>query len=180
MRSILYTNTCLASKDKGMTAVYIGESSRSSKERLGEHDGDRRGKEREKKSHMHMHQLTHHAGEEEPQWAFKVLRRFSMPMYRQIGEAIKIRLMQGKGANILNKKEEYSCSILPQLEVSIGGRVINKLTQEQYPNYTEGLGGMDDNKGGEEDKKRKQDAWMISNKRRKIGGHSDEQSETQN
>ena len=85
---------------------------------------------------MHMHQLTHHEGEEEPQRAFKVLRRFSTPMYRQIGEAIKIRLMQGKGANILNKKEEYSRSILPQLEVSIGGRVINKLTQEQYPNYT--------------------------------------------
>ena len=40
-------------------------------------------------------------------------------------------------------------------------------------NNTEGQAGLDN-------KKRKQDTWMISNKRRKIGRHSDEQSETQN
>ena len=39
-------------------------------------------------------------------------------------ECIQIRMLQGKGALILNKKEEYSRSILPQLEVSIGGKVL--------------------------------------------------------
>ena len=47
-------------------------------------------------------------------------------MYRQIVECISVRSMQSKGSLILNKKEEYSRSILPQLEVPIGGNMMAK------------------------------------------------------
>ena len=100
-------------------------------------------------------------------------------MYRQIGKCIRIRMMQGKGALVLNKKEEYSRSILPQLEVSIGGKVItNQRTKEV--NYTKCLAGQADNKeGGEEDRKRKNNDWKTSCKRRKIDRESNGESEAQ-
>ena len=88
-------------------------------------------------------------------------------MYRQISECIRIRSMQNKGALILNKKEEYSRSILPQLEVSIGGKVL----ATQMAGIT--IEGMErSNKKVEEDNtdsKRKIDQDRLSRKRMKLG-----------
>ena len=68
---------------------------------------------------MEIHRLSHHMEDENPpRWRCKVLRRFTSPMYRQITKCVKIRLIQQKGHLVLNKKEEYSRSILTQLEVS--------------------------------------------------------------
>ena len=36
-------------------------------------------------------------------------------------------MIEQKGVVVLNQKEEYSRSVLPQMEVSIGGRIMNKL-----------------------------------------------------
>ena len=88
---------------------------------------------------MAINQATHHQKKEEVGWTFKVIRRFQTPMYRQISEYILIRQLQGKGSFVLNKKEEYSRSILPQLEVSIGGKMVDRSTKaRREPISTEG------------------------------------------
>ena len=53
----------------------------------------------------------------------KVLRRWGSPMYHQIAEAIQVRRAAGQGAVILDNKAEYRRSILPELEVRLGGKI---------------------------------------------------------
>ena len=85
----------------------MGETARSGKERMGNHDSDARSGKRQAKSHMFLHTESSHPGTT-VKWRFKVERRFSSPMYRQIAECIRIRALQHTGALILKKKEEYS------------------------------------------------------------------------
>ena len=47
-------------------------------------------------------------------------------MYKQISEAILIKRAAEEGKTVLNSKTKYSKSILPELEVSLGGRMIER------------------------------------------------------
>ena len=107
-----------------MKVQYIGESSRSGKERMANHYQDHRGKNAAEKSHMKIHELGDHPLEDRIKWTFKIERRYKSAFLRQIGECILIRTRQQNGAMIVNRKEEYSRSVLPQLEISIGGRML--------------------------------------------------------
>ena len=130
-RSIVYSNTCLSCKNEGKKVQYIGESSRSGMERLQNHKQDYRGKDAEKKSHMKIHEIEKHQGREDIKWLFRIERRYQTAFLRQLGECILIRCRQQKGAEIVNRKEEYSRSVLPQLEVSIGGRMLVRRTAQE-------------------------------------------------
>ena len=127
-RSVVYTNTCLNCKAKGKTSMYVGETGRSGVEMMIEHHRDERGKNADDKSHMRIHTNEVHPESPNVKWKFKVEKRFQSAFYRQISECIMIRRKQQGGALILNKKEEYSRSILPQLEVSLGGKLLEKQT----------------------------------------------------
>ena len=128
---MIYSNTCSACKASGRISQYIGETSRSGAERLRNHWADSRSKKADQISHMEIHRLAVHPEDvEPPSWEFKVERRAKSCFYRQIGECVLIRKRQQEGILVLNKKEEYSISILPQLEVSIGGRILVRRTAE--------------------------------------------------
>ena len=125
-RNILYTNTCIECKENGKQTVYVGESARSGWERLGNHISDSKSNSNKvkEKSHMYTHHQEVHPEETKVDWSFKVIRKFQSCFYRMISEPIHIRILQKKGVKILNKKDEYSRTILPQLEVSIGGKLM--------------------------------------------------------
>ena len=81
---------------------------------------------------MFIHQQMEHGEDTSPtKWEFKILRRFTSSFYRQLSECIHIRMIQKEGVLVLNKKEEYSRSILPQLEVSLRGKLLNKQVSKQ-------------------------------------------------
>ena len=127
-RSVVYSNTCLTCKNDGKKVQYIGETGRSGMERQRNHHQDYRGKDGETKSHMLIHELDAHEGKPDVKWYFKIERRYKSAFLRQLGECILIRCRQQKEAQIVNRKEEYSRSVLPQLEVSIGGRMLTRRT----------------------------------------------------
>ena len=91
-----------------MPSLYVGESSRSLSERVGEHWEAYRGKK--ENSHIWKHQLLCHGGEK-PDFLFKVVRGYRTALSRQVGEAVRIRRRGGEGG-ILNSKGEFNrCQI---------------------------------------------------------------------
>ena len=58
-RNLTYQNTCQLCLKDGRSSIYIGESSRSFKERMGDHYRDVKTKE---DCHMRHHAVTEHEG----------------------------------------------------------------------------------------------------------------------
>ena len=112
-RNILYSHQCKKCKDDGIEKVYIGESSRSAKERAGEHDQDY--KKRKQDSHRLKHVETDHPGQDPPEFEFRVLATFHSALARQRSEAVLIR-RKGEGA-VLNSKGVFNRCKLPRLTV---------------------------------------------------------------
>ena len=87
----------------GKEAVYVGETSRTMKERSGEHLED--AKKEKESSHIWNHQTSVH-GEEKMEMKFALIRRCQTALQRQVGETIRLKMI-GKikpGTLILNKK----------------------------------------------------------------------------
>ena len=124
IRGVTYVNTCLTCKQEGVESVYIGETSRTLRERYGEHHGGRE----EANNHMHSHEATHHGGVP-ANYQAKALKSYKTPMERQIAEAIKIKLLSKTKANIMNNKLEYNACILPELCTLQGVKI--KMTAEE-------------------------------------------------
>ena len=112
-RNILYSHQCKQCKADGIEKVYIGESSRSAKERAGEHDQDYQKKKLD--SHRLKHTETDHPGQDPPEFEFRVLATFHSALARQISEAVSIR-RKGEGA-VLNSKGVFNRCKLPRLTV---------------------------------------------------------------
>ena len=94
-------------------SIYVGETSRTIKERGEEHWGA--AKCRSEKSHMFKHRELHHGGQE----AAFILQPISFhksALSRQIAEAVRIRRRGGEGA-ILNSKAEFSRCRIPRLQL---------------------------------------------------------------
>ena len=72
-RNILYESSCIPCNNKALTRVYVGESSRSSYERGGEHASDYKNSKSD--SHMLKHATNDHPGEPRPRFQFKSSRR---------------------------------------------------------------------------------------------------------
>ena len=83
---------------------------------------------------MTNHEEEDHDGKE-AEWKFTVKRRYNSAMYRQISEAVMIRRAEAlrgkKKIKILNNKLEYSRCILPELEVSMGGKMMIKKMNDE-------------------------------------------------
>ena len=98
---------------KGMTAVYVGESSRSIFERAGEYWQDVMSGKIE--SHMWKHWQTDHPGIEGlPKFKIRLVKVCQDALSRQVGESVRIDL---RGGNVLNSKTEYSRCRLPRLTI---------------------------------------------------------------
>ena len=93
-------------------SLYVGESSRSIKERSQEHWAA--WGRREEKGHITKHQYLHHGGSQEPKFIMKMISSHKSALSRQISEAVRIRRRGGEG-QILNSKGEFNCSQIPRL-----------------------------------------------------------------
>ena len=90
----------------------MGESSRSLYERTKEHIKD--GRDKAEDSHIAKHWEQCHAGEDMPEFRFKIVRSFKDSLSRQVAESIRIDL---RGGNVLNSRTVYSRNRLPRLEL---------------------------------------------------------------
>ena len=90
----------------------MGESSRSLYERTKEHIKD--GRDKAEDSHIAKHWEQCHAGEDMPEFRFKIVRSFKDSLSRQVAESIRIDL---RGENVLNSRTVYSRNRLPRLEL---------------------------------------------------------------
>ena len=98
--------------DLGDPNIYVGETSRSLYERTKEHVRD--GKNRTEDSHIAKHWDQAHAGEEMPEFRFKIVKTFRDSLSRQVAESVRIDL---RGVKVLNLKTVYSRNRLPRLEI---------------------------------------------------------------
>ena len=89
-------------KNIDVPSIYVGESSRSIKERGGEHWATFKNKNQE--SHILKHQVNHHPGEE-PKFILRISSFHKSALERQVAEAVRIR-RRGGGGSILNSKAE--------------------------------------------------------------------------
>ena len=115
----MYENICKLCKNQGDTRKYVGETARSTFRRSAEHMADLRNQKVE--SHMHHHILECHPDlvgqlrtpeDTSEVFEFKVVKKHSNSMNRQIQEAVRI-VRTGGGA--LNNKEEYNRCSIPTL-----------------------------------------------------------------
>ena len=120
-RNILYETSCNQCKQRGQERVYVGESSRSSYERGGEHADDYRKETSD--SHMHKHATTDHHGEENPTFSFKVVKSFQNALARQVSEAVRLRK---RGDIVLNSKGVYNRCALPRLLVEQNEKIVGE------------------------------------------------------
>ena len=108
-RELVYELTCEGVKDGNICGQkYIGETSRSLAERIGEHIGDLR--ERKEKSVMWRHFKDDHS-EEEHTYGLKVISSApGDPLLRQLTEAILIE----ERKPLLNAKDEWGNRNIPR------------------------------------------------------------------
>ena len=126
-RNILYFSTCAMCKQEGKEQVYVGESSRSSYERGGEHERD--FQRRNEDSHILKHLEIVHPGVVEPQFQFRVAQTFQSALARQVSEAVMIRR---KGEAVINSKGVYNRCYLPRLTIEQNQG--NETTSRQHDN----------------------------------------------
>ena len=118
-RNLVYESICvkcnpgarnpgpLREPNQDLPSIYVGETSRSIAERSREHWDDFKSMKTD--SHIMKHHWTHHQGEGEPEFHFKVVKHFKSALSRQVGEAIRL---ERRGVSSLNSKGEYSrCKI---------------------------------------------------------------------
>ena len=124
--SVVYENICLECNPGAegkkelrelvttIPTAYIGETSRSIKERTKEHWGAYSS--RNKESHMLKHQELQHGGAAPPKFIMRVISSTKTALERQTREAVRIRRRGGEGA-ILNSKAEFNRCYIPRLQL---------------------------------------------------------------
>ena len=116
LRSILYETSCLLcnpvenknDKKKERAGVYIGESSRSLSERIGEHVDDARAFK--EGSHIVKHWMEKHPSLDRfPPFRYKIRKTFKDCLSRQVNEAVAIFMAEETLLNEKNDKIAPSC-----------------------------------------------------------------------
>ena len=161
-RNILYFSTCIMCKQEGKEQVYVGESSRSSYERGGEHEKD--FERRMGDSHILKHLEVVHPGVIEPKFEFRVAQTFQSALTRQVSEAVMIRR---KGDAVINSKGVYNRCYLPRLTIEQNQEreTTSRPPEDQENHFLEETGTwqtMNNSKRGREPTKA-----SIDNKRRR-------------
>ena len=136
LRNIVYASTCLICKDEGRQTLYIGETSRTLKERAEEHIRAARPERKEKKrqdftnqrkkieevSHIKLHQEEEHNGQE-IRFKFEVKAQCRSALERQVKETIILKLTEKAGGRkILNSKAEYNRCLMPEVTVTTANK----------------------------------------------------------
>ena len=125
-KNIVYKIECRLCLKQGKTGTYWGETARTAQLRGGEHYKD--FETQKESSHMLEHLELEHSGEGKDQPAHEIFKmqihkRYRSALERQLGEAQNIARAGGAGAKgLLNRKEEYSRCVVPELAVSEGWR----------------------------------------------------------
>ena len=97
-------------------SLYVGETSRTIRERAGEHWKNYRGSSKEQqKSHIFKHQELHHAGAE-AKFMMRIVGFHKSALSRQTAEAVRIRRRGGEGS-VLNSRSEYNRCYIPRLKL---------------------------------------------------------------
>ena len=124
--SLVYENVCnicnkgAANKKEDppfrtdIPTLYVGETGRSLFERTNEHWGAWRSNKED--SHILRHQINAHGASREPSFTMRAVKFHKTALYRQLGEAVRIRRRGGQGS-ILNSKAEYDRCYIPRLVV---------------------------------------------------------------
>ena len=114
-RNLVYISSCIPCRKAEKPMYYVGETSRTSRERGAEHlDDYLKGKE---ESHMVKHLDEVHPGQQQASFEFRVHSTFQKALTRQITEAVLIRRA---GEATLNSKGVYNRCALPRLVVECG------------------------------------------------------------
>ena len=102
--------------------IYIGETSRSSYERGGEHYKDLEHKRH--KSHMLKHAVNHHPGmnPDHIKFEMKILSSHKTAFERQIREAVLIEKFAGP--KLMNSKLEYNRCSIPRITIKMGNKEV--------------------------------------------------------
>ena len=132
-KNLTYRSTCRLCKAAGAKCSYLGETSRSLRERWGEHVKDSQDSLEE--SHIAQHLMNQHLVEwkekalEGDAWKYfsiEIVKTHRSAFKRQIHEAVLIMLEEGV---ILNSKSEYNRCLVPTLEVQGQARTKTEITQ---------------------------------------------------
>ena len=122
-KSAIYENVCSKCNKRAgskepvvqtnieIPSIYVGETSRSIKERGGEHIAAYRSSNKD--SHIFKHQSMEHPGEE-PEFILGVASFHKTALGCQVGEAVRIKRRGGQGA-VLNSKAEFDRCRIPRL-----------------------------------------------------------------
>ena len=161
--SVVYENTCLTCNpgadgkrelkelnNKEAPTSYVGETSRSVKERTQEHWGAYRS--RNKDSHMLKHQELQHGGAAPPKFVMRIVSGARSALERQTKEAVRIRRRGGEGA-ILNSKAEFNRCYIPRLQ--LGELDVEQLEHEEKEELQSISRELDENLEDWEQKKQK-------------------------
>ena len=117
---VCYQISCDRCKEKGITAHYFGESSRTPFLRGREHLKGQSKKLEE--NPLAKHDFLHHNDQKGP-YSMTVLRRHKAPLGRQVQEAVEIEC--SKAQYILNSKGEFNGVRVPRVTIEVGGRVLS-------------------------------------------------------
>ena len=117
--NIGYRWTCKTCRDRKITKVYEGESSRSARIRGAEHLRDYENKK--EKSVLYKHKILDHKTEE-PQFEMKITGTFRDALTRQANEAVRIQ--RNKPSESLNSKCEFNSA--PVARVTIEKQKTNR------------------------------------------------------
>ena len=108
---------CLECKKKEMNVEYIGETSRTTYERGGEHLRDLVGEVPGKP--LWEHAKEEHGGETQTSWyKISVTEKHKTALQRQLREALNIE--RSEASVVLNKKNEWNGSRILRLRVEVG------------------------------------------------------------
>ena len=131
-----YSLQCLTCLDKGMSTLYHGESSRSTRQRHIEHEKDL--EIGATTSPLVIHSIEEHGGER-PQVLYVTRSIQPKALYRAVVESVMIA-GQPAGPRNLNRCQEWGAPRVPILGVSGGGGLGNdnipQAAQNPYPDWS--------------------------------------------
>ena len=137
---IVYELKCSICEEAGNKARYVGESSRSFYERLGEHyylfkhkkEGD--PEKNEASSALWLHSKAKHNGEmKTTHWKTKILSSHRTALNRQVTEAT---IISNEGLDVLlNSKNEFGANNLPELVLQHCTRIDGAAKRWHQPSF---------------------------------------------
>ena len=127
--SVCYQMTCSLCEKEGRRIIYIGETSRSSMERIYEHmwlfkmrkEGNPELNEANSVLWNHS-KSTHNSTMTTSHWKVEVTSSHKTPLSRQITEAV--RISKEPKANLLNSKNEFAANNLPEIALQYGSQIV--------------------------------------------------------